>query len=172
MKIAKVNISEITNNPTMRMDAKHWIKENSKKRKIKVRFNLGRGKNYMKWKVEDENGTEYHNPQNVMLIMNNCILKNNKKVAEKIFNGENKSVCAWILCEFIEIFFSTGDKPSPEINSGKRKYNLYRGSQLLYNPRKIPHWTYDNSINLDKREYENIYSVGNQLFINQIKSKC
>jgi hypothetical protein len=163
MKIAKVKISEIANNPTMRMDAKYWVKENSKKRKIKVRFNLGRGKNYMKWKVEDENGTEYHNPQNVMLIMNNCILKNNKKVAESIFNGENKSVCAWILCEFMEIFFCTGDNPSPEINS----------TQLLYNPRKMPHWTYDNSINLDNTEYENIYSVGNQLFIkNQIKSKC
>ena len=45
MKIAKVKISEVTNHPTMRMDAKYWIKENSKKRKTKIRFNLGRGKN-------------------------------------------------------------------------------------------------------------------------------
>lgn len=163
MKIAKVKISEVTNNPTMRMDAKYWIKENSKKRKIKVRFNLGRGKNYMKWKVESENGVEYHSPNNTMLIMDNCILKNNKKISQSIFNGENKSVCAWILCEKIEIVFCTGDKPSPEINS----------TQLLYNPRKIPHWTCDNSLNLDNKEYENIYSVGNQLFINnKIKSKC
>jgi hypothetical protein len=28
-------------------------------KKVKVRFNLGRGKNYMKWKVEADGRSEY-----------------------------------------------------------------------------------------------------------------
>ena len=55
---AKVNIREIENHSTIRIDAKYWIKENSK-RKIKVRFNLGRGKNYMKWKIESNKTHKY-----------------------------------------------------------------------------------------------------------------
>ena len=53
--------------------------------KIKVRFNLGRGKNYMKWKVQYPSGNvEYFNPSDVQLILKNCQLKNNRKTAEKI----------------------------------------------------------------------------------------
>ena len=73
--------------------------------KIKVRFNLGRGKNYMKWKIQSKSGVEYHYPADVQLIMKGCQLKNNRKTAEKIFNGENKDVCAWVLCDSIDIKF-------------------------------------------------------------------
>ena len=95
------------------------------KRNIKVRFNLGRGKNYMKWKIESKSGVEYHSPDNVQLIMFNCVLKNNKKMAQRIFNGENKNVCAWILCESIIInikdYMQFEEKTEPAYQI---KYNL------------------------------------------------
>ena len=73
-------------------------------KRIKVRFNLGRGKNYMKWKIQYPNGNIlYYNPSEVQFVMTNCQLRNYKKVAEKIFNGGNKVVCAWVLCEEINI---------------------------------------------------------------------
>ena len=71
-------------------------------KKIKVRFNLGKGKNYMKWKIQDSNNNiSYVSPDDTNLLMFNCQVKNNRKTAEKILNGEHKTVCAWILCDEI-----------------------------------------------------------------------
>ena len=61
---------------------------------IKVRFNLGRGKNFMKWKVTYPDRVEYHNPNDVQLVMTDCVFKNHKGVAQKIFNDGEKVVCA------------------------------------------------------------------------------
>ena len=55
------------------------------KEMIKVRFNLSRGANYMKWKVEYPDGTkEYLSPETHRLIMTKALLKNYKKTAQKI----------------------------------------------------------------------------------------
>ena len=72
-------------------------------RRIKVRFSLQRGENYMKWKVINSDGTTtYYSPCDVQMIMRGCTLKNNRKLSEKIFNGTStKNVCGWILCESI-----------------------------------------------------------------------
>lgn len=99
--------------------------------KIKVRFNLGRGKNYMKWKIESKTGVEYHYPADVQLKMYGCQLKNNRKTAERIFNGENKDVCAWVLCDAIDIKFDNFEK-------------VWVKDKLSYNPRKFPYWVWNN----------------------------
>ena len=99
--------------------------------KIKVRFNLGKGKNYMKWKIWSKTGVEYHSPADVQLIMKGCQLKNNRKTAEKIFNGENKDVCAWVVCDSIEIRFENFEK-------------VWAKDKLSYNPRKQPYWVWNN----------------------------
>ena len=63
-------------------------------KRIKVRFNLGRGPNYLKWKVSYPNGeVMYYYPTGVQLTMKGCTLKNSKSTAQKIFRGEsNKTV--------------------------------------------------------------------------------
>jgi len=53
-------------------------------KKIKVRFNLGKGKNYMKWKLEFPTHSEYYSPEDYNLALFGCQLKNHKKTAEKI----------------------------------------------------------------------------------------
>jgi len=121
-------------------------------RKIKVRFNLGRGKNYMKWKIESESGVEYQDPNEIFLEMKNCVLKNSRKTAEKIFNGDNKTVCAWIKCESISILSIT------ESNNTCQK-------RLLYNPRKNPFWSNENNENLDGKEFEKIQSLKSSLYV-------
>lgn len=168
MKIAKVKISEILNHPTMNMDAKYWINAKAKKRKIKVRFNLSRGENYMKWKVEypnkindaKKNIVQYYSPDEVQLVMRNCILKNNRKVSEKIFNGENKSVCAWIMCEEISFFHNW--LPEPDDNFAEHLFP--NPKKLKYNPRKNPFWTNAKNENLDNTEHKKIYSIKSKLF--------
>jgi hypothetical protein len=129
-------------------------------RKIKVRFNLGRGKNYMKWKIQSKSGVEYHSPEDVQLVIHNCVLKNNRKTAQKIFEGENKDVCAWILCESIEI--------NHKENFSQVACNLIKYSdtvyKLRYNPKVLPYWVTGED-NLDNSEFKTIASSNKELFI-------
>jgi hypothetical protein len=124
-------------------------------KKIKVRFNLGKGKNYMKWKIEGPLGIEYHSPDEVQLIMKDCQLKNNRKTADKIFNGMNKDVCAWVLCNSISINYLD--------------YHHYvpitaKDNKLKYNPRLNPFWDL-NGTNVDGNKYELIMSMSKALHI-------
>lgn len=118
-------------------------------KKIKVRFNLGRGKNYLKWKVQYESEVVYYDPAEITLFMFGCILKNNKSAAEKIHQGANKNVCAWVLCD--EVFLGK----NVELPTG--------ATQLKYNPRVQPNWTADGA-NVDNHQYESIHSDGRKLF--------
>ena len=121
-------------------------------KKIKVRFNLSRGKNYMKWKIEYPNKTvEYYDPEQVQLILTNAQLRNYKKVAEKIYNGANKSVCAWVLCDSVEI--KTTD--FKELNDSF--------DRIKYNPRIKPNWTINEEI-ADNEFMELIISENNKLY--------
>jgi hypothetical protein len=119
--------------------------------KIKVRFNLGRGKNYLKWKVESKSGVEYYYPTEVQLILHNCVLKNNRKMAEKIFNGMNKNVCAWIICDSITIKRENFNK-------------VWVKDRLTYNPRKQPYWVFNN-FEVDNDRFDEITTIDYQLFV-------
>jgi|LakMenEpi03Aug12_release.lakeMendotaPanAssembly.Ray.scaffolds.fasta_scaffold00928_52 hypothetical protein len=120
-------------------------------KKIKVRFNLGKGINYKKWKISYPEKTEYLDPINFSFLMLNCQVKNNRKTADKIFNGANKSVCSWILCDdliFIKngcVFFDTAN-------------------EIKYNPKTFPFWNYKNE-NVDGICFESIVSCGKNLYV-------
>ena len=118
-------------------------------KKIKVRFNLGKGKNYMKWKVEFPTHSEYYSPDDTTLALFGCQLKNHKKTAEKINQGANKSVCAWILCDNV---FLTQNIEQPK-----------DGVQLKYNPRTQPNWLAGAAV-VDNEYFDHIWSDGRKLF--------
>lgn len=123
--------------------------------RIKVRFNLGRGKNYMKWKVTYSDGNiEYLDPNLIQLILKNSELKNQKKTAEKITQGGNKRVCAWVLCDEIEIV-------------PKGFNELYQEEQhIRFNPRVKPYWFLDGTdINMDSMKFSRIESFDSSLYI-------
>jgi hypothetical protein len=124
-------------------------------RRIKVRFSLQRGENYMKWKVVDSDGTvTYYKPCDTQLIMRGCTLKNNTKLSEKIFNGTStKNVCGWILCESIEIKHSDFIKESD--------------FKIKYNPKIAPFWMFLGE-NVDNRQISYIVSVDFKLCIDLI----
>lgn len=120
--------------------------------KIKVRFNLSRGKNYMKWKIAHPDGEiEYLDPDGFDLLMKKCNLRNSPKTAQKIFEGENKSVCAWILCDSVII-------------SERQKEPLDEDSRLRYNPKINPNWDF-RGINVDGKQFGVIESRGSKLHI-------
>ena len=120
-------------------------------KKIKVRFNLGRGVNYMKWKVQYPNGhVNFYSPDQTQLVMSGCILKNSRSTALKIFSGNHKTVCAWILCDDIEIL----------------KVNVLwdNGRQVKYNPKVLPFWNIDG-VDMDGSKFNNMYTFGKKLNI-------
>lgn len=117
--------------------------------KWKVRFNLGAGKNYMKWKVTDPYGTaKYYDPSTVNITMADCRLMNQRGTAEKIFNGQHKTVCAWIEAGALSVY------PSEE--------RLVK-DKVTYNPRVAPHWVYKNR-DADKDELMWLITVGRNIF--------
>ena len=120
--------------------------------KYKVRFNLGKGKErYKKWQVRDPKGEVTHyEPSEITLVMHNCILRNDKRGAKRIFEGGHKSVCAWIECDRVETYHGTATKPDTDI-------------EVEYNPRKQPYWCIDGE-DSDKKEIVAIYSIGRQLY--------
>jgi hypothetical protein len=128
-------------------------------KKIKVRFNLGRGENYMKWKIEYPSGqVSYYSPTSIQLILKGCTLKNGRKTAIKIFNGENKSVCAWVLCEDIQVCYGS-----------LKSFDDMELNRLKYNPKKLPFWTMnDDEQSMDGQKFEEIGSVDNKLYITKI----
>ena len=116
----------------------------------KIRFNLGRGKNYLKWKVERPGiKTEYFDPNDVQLVLRNCVLKNNQKSAQEIFQGDHKKICAWVLCESVEI--KTND------------FSTHSENQIKYNPRIQPNWLLGDK-NVDGIKLDTIISNGRRLF--------
>lgn len=120
------------------------------KRLYKVRFNLGKGKNYMKWKIEGPEGVSYYDPDEIQIVMHECQLKNQQKTALKILAGAHKTVCAWVKCTSVEI-------QEPNTVSWDSFINLN------YNPRVFPHWFINNGENIDGMVLKQVVSVGKKL---------
>lgn len=118
---------------------------------FKVRFNLGRGKNYLKWKVTSPSGSvKYYDPNNVSLLMENCKLVNQQGTAKKIHDGANKTVCAWIECETLYACRPYNELPT-------------NATKISYNPRVQPNWVCDGEI-VDKGRYDRLYSFENGVY--------
>lgn len=117
---------------------------------IKVRFNLGRGERYMKWKIQySDKSIEYIDPETTQLIMSGCKLINKRKAADKIFKGGHKVVCAWILCDDL--------KKTKRFNFNKNK------KRIFYNPKVSPNWRYRND-NVDNKSFEVLFTLGRSVY--------
>ena len=124
---------------------------------IKVRFNLGRGKNYLKWKVQYPDGSViYYSPNDSQLVMSDCTFKNHKKTAQKIFDGGEKVVCAWILCKDIEIH------DTQVIKDESRR--------VRYNPRVQPNWLFDGNI-MDNDGAPKLHTIDYGVYITEGKGE-
>ena len=109
-------------------------------KRYRVRFHLARGDNYMKWQVFDKqnNTKDYFDPNSKSLFMRSCELGNHPTTAKKIYNGDNKTVCAWISCDDYQVW----DNERFTLNAGAMTH-------YKYNPKKNPHWFTDTHDNRD-----------------------
>jgi len=123
--------------------------------KYKMRYHLGRGKNYKKWQLKFMSpvgnfalSTDYKKPSEFTALLHNCKLKSQEGTAKRIFKGDNKTVCAWIEFEdYTELV--AYDSIVKRIASESSK--LYS-----YNPRKHPHWVSQDNDNEDGAEVDTI----------------
>lgn len=105
----------------------------------------------MKWKVQYPNGyVHFFSPDQTQLHMEGCILKNSRSTALKIFSGNHKTVCAWVLCDKIEIHDT----------------NVLwdNGRQVKYNPKVLPYWNIDGT-DVDGSKFKSMYTFGKKLNI-------
>lgn len=110
----------------------------------------------MKWKIQYPSGAvEYCDPCNTQLVMYNCTLKNHRKTAEKIMSGQHKTVCAWILCDSIDVKYGSFVAYDNDPN------NIRVG----YNPRVNPYWVLNKITPADGFKFNEIGTVGNKLFV-------
>jgi hypothetical protein len=120
---------------------------------IKVRFNLGTGENFRKWQVTLPNGTvKYYEPSEVQLVMFGCFLRNQKGTAQKIFGGANKTVCAWVECQGVDI----RGVGFVKVEDGEYK-------EISYNPRVTPNWDSEGE-NVDGTDVGMMVSDGRKLY--------
>lgn len=119
-----------------------------------VRFHLGRGKNYLKWQIKNTQtgDVRYYSPDQYELVMTNCKLVNHIRIAQKIHDGANKEVCAWISCSSV----------IPLVNTNKK---VDKENQITYNPRVSPCWMRKhNNENIDDFSFSYLYTKGRELF--------
>ena len=133
--------------------------------KAKLRFHLGRGKNYMHWQLRlDDSNPLYYKPEDVLFKLGNVKLHNRRGVAQKIYEGGNKNPCAWLLTSNpVVISRYDSQKPVEVFGNGFR--------QVGYNPRVLPYWTWkdlqgkDNGENLDGRVFNEVIVNGKEIFV-------
>lgn len=118
------------------------------KNKIKVRFHLAHGANYQRWQVRNGDDVEYYDPEDVMLEMRNAVLRNQRGTAERIHQGENKRVCAWVECEQITVK-PVDSMVMPHVNDFAH-----------YNPKRRPYWHDTARRNIDNTKYERLATYG------------
>jgi hypothetical protein len=123
------------------------------KRIFKTRFHLGRGENFMKWRVEntETKDVKFFDPESYELKLTNCKLYNQKGSAKKIYDGGTKVVCAWIMSQKVDICI------------GGASHNLDK-NRLTYNPKVSPNWMDTDNNNVDKIEYDSLVTIGRKLF--------
>lgn len=129
----------------------------------KVRFHLGRGEHFMHWQIKSKLNTgdgtgakevvSYVDPQDNQLALLGCKLSVQPTAAQKIHDGANKTVCAWIECEAVQVL---------EVNRLKPNEQDYR---IKFNPRQSPNWTdgYNNIIS--GNEYEILFTNDRTLWV-------
>lgn len=117
----------------------------------KVRFHLGAGQFFKHWQVKNSSGVKFFNPDSTAMLLTNCKLKNNKRIAQLILDGNHKTVCAYIQCEKVEFI-------------DLMAHNSYRLEKISFNPKVKPYWFDQNGDDVDGEKYDLLATIKNQVF--------
>ena len=102
----------------------------------------------MKWKIYSKDFVMYLDPEENSMILYGCKLINKENISKRIYNGENKIVCAWIECQHFVVY---NYKFVPNFE------------KISFNPRIYPHWMYNREI-VDDRFFEILTTSGRNIY--------
>lgn len=131
------------------------VKENLSGRRYIARFNLSAGENFMKWQIyakgSAKSNAKYYDPSSTSFVFHNAFLRNQCTTAQKIFQGANKTVCAWIE-------FDSMDVISPN------DVNVNDLTSVNYNPKNAPNWLVNGQI-ADGQTFTKLITLGRKPYI-------
>jgi len=124
----------------------------------RLRYHLARGEFYKHWQLkESKTGkTIYFRPEDTNFLLENVKLYNKKAVAQRIYEGANKNVCAWLSI-----------KGSVKIRT--EEIDVSNMTEIFYNPRETPFWTYKNLVNIGLDLVDLDLKEFNKVIINKTK---
>ncbi len=114
----------------------------------RVRFHLANGPNKYRWQVRTGDDVSYYDPEDVILEMKNAVLRNQRGTAERILNGENKTVCAWVECDRV-VAIPKGEDAAPRPES-----------LCQYNPKRRANWFDEFNADIDNNRYPMLITFG------------
>ncbi len=121
-----------------------------------VRFHLGAGEFYKHWQVRSIKDVVYYNPKLFFFTLHDCMLKNRRGIAEKVFATQRRNVCGYIRCANYEVH------PYSEYDDLSHFY----GMELLYDPKIAPYWRkVDDPNSYDNLTYNKLVTFGRRIFI-------
>lgn len=129
---------------------------------LKVRYHLQKGPNFMHWQFKEKEKIWYEDPSKNIIKLHNCILHNNVNLAQKIYLGENKDVCAWIKFKEFEII------PTHDIHGTKNIVPSWC-SHLRYNPKILPYWHTSSGQNIDNFAFDELYLCEKGVFFDSCR---
>lgn len=113
-----------------------------------LRFHLGLGKNYFKWRLQDKITNEVQFIEDTAnFVLYGCKLRNNKRTAQQIFDGSHKTVCS-----FVEFDSYLIEETNPT------------DTPILYNPRKFPYWNL-NGEDVDNQLFDKLITFERRIYL-------
>lgn len=106
----------------------------------------------MKWQITKGQSRIYVDPAIHSIIIYDGRLVNKVKMARRIFEGANKSVCAWIEASSYEI-----------VDRAQFDKDSYFEVPVAYNPRVVPNWQDFRGANIDNQNFGLIITEGRKL---------
>lgn len=113
------------------------------------RIHLQSGENYGFWQIRDlppRPEVWYLAREGNVVFLYDCVLRNRKAEAQRIYQGAPKSTCAWIYASEYSV--------CPEWEA--RGVRLDSVTPLFYNPRDAPFWMDAQGKNIDNSEFKRI----------------
>ena len=112
--------------------------------KYSIRRHLGKGKHFghfqIREAISDAKQGEvvgYVNPDTHSLIMANCLLHNKVNQSTKIFEGEHKKPCAWIVTDDLQIVSKDDAMVNYEFDAESVSFNPKVDPSWIVNGRKM-----------------------------------
>ena len=133
-------------------------------RRYRIRFHLQNGPHFMHWQVRDNVSGEvvFLPPETHTIHAESCKLRNRPRAATKIFDGANKSVCAWVDAERIHIT-DLGEHGYPAKREAVARQLDF--DQVRFNPKTAPNWVDNNGENVDGAEFRELYFCHRSVFV-------